>query len=525
MPPARIAVLGGGLTGLSSAFHLSRRYPKAEIFLLDREAQLGGWVRSERVKLPISGASVVLEGGPRTLRPNSKSVLELVNLLKLEDKIITVSKSAPPARNRFLYIPKSDTFRFHGLTRLGLSISPLLLFMAGSLLLEPFKRRNREANLQDESFDAFLTRRFNPTFARIFGSALLHGIYASDSRKVSVRAAFPTLWNIEDRGKGSLVRGMLRNSLTPDAPKDTTSTDDEYQLGKVLEMMRDVSVYSFRDGMQTLTKALEDHLQSTPNVSILKNAEVSRLNPLENHSFEISHTGGESLRVTHVASALPLPVLKHILGSGDQTSVSHLTANPITSVNVVNLVFPCPPSQIHPEGFGYLIPRPSEGYSSAPSPGILGVVFDSCSLHDQDIPRTDNYYKESSFTKLTIMTGGPYLSLPLPPHLSSSSSTGIPPFICSLLDKLQIHLRGSSKGPIPNPIYWRIWQNRDCIPTLLPGHLQRIAEMQAGLKGKGQNDYWGGRLAVVGAGVGGVSMGDCVEAGRRVGRDWADVGL
>ena len=79
MPPARIAVLGGGLTGLSSAFHLSRRYPKAEIFLLDRQAQLGGWVRSERVKLPISGASVVLEGGPRTLRPNGKSVLELVS--------------------------------------------------------------------------------------------------------------------------------------------------------------------------------------------------------------------------------------------------------------------------------------------------------------------------------------------------------------------------------------------------------------------------------------------------------------
>ena len=79
MPPARIAVLGGGLTGLSSAFHLSRRFPETNIVLLERQRRLGGWVRSERVDLPQVGASVLLEAGPRTLRPNSKAVLELVS--------------------------------------------------------------------------------------------------------------------------------------------------------------------------------------------------------------------------------------------------------------------------------------------------------------------------------------------------------------------------------------------------------------------------------------------------------------
>jgi len=51
----------------------------------------------------------------------------------------------------------------------------------------------------------------------------------------------------------------------------------------------------------------------------------------------------------------------------------------------------------------------------------------------------------------------------------------------------------------------------------MPGHLDRMQEMKKLLTGP---DGWGGRLAVVGAGVGGVSVGDCVEAGRRVGRDW-----
>ena len=77
MPPKSIAVLGGGLSGLSSAFHLSRRFPTTKVTLIERQKRLGGWVRSERVTIKES-ASILLEAGPRTLRPNSKSVLELV---------------------------------------------------------------------------------------------------------------------------------------------------------------------------------------------------------------------------------------------------------------------------------------------------------------------------------------------------------------------------------------------------------------------------------------------------------------
>lgn len=82
MPPSHIAILGGGLSGLSSAFHLSRRYPKSLITLLEKQPRYGGWARSERVDIKDqlgNTASVVLEAGPRTLRPNAKSLLELVS--------------------------------------------------------------------------------------------------------------------------------------------------------------------------------------------------------------------------------------------------------------------------------------------------------------------------------------------------------------------------------------------------------------------------------------------------------------
>ena len=81
MPPQSIAVLGGGISGLSSAFYLSRRFPQARIVLLEASHRAGGWIRSRRVNVKDdsgNSAEVVLEAGPRTLRPNSPAVLELV---------------------------------------------------------------------------------------------------------------------------------------------------------------------------------------------------------------------------------------------------------------------------------------------------------------------------------------------------------------------------------------------------------------------------------------------------------------
>lgn len=81
MARPHVAILGGGLTGLSAAFHISRALPQARITLLEKSPRLGGWVRSERVQVEDkqgNSASVVLEAGPRTLRPNAQSVLELV---------------------------------------------------------------------------------------------------------------------------------------------------------------------------------------------------------------------------------------------------------------------------------------------------------------------------------------------------------------------------------------------------------------------------------------------------------------
>jgi oxygen-dependent protoporphyrinogen oxidase len=208
----------------------------------------------------------------------SSAYVHQIHLLDLSTSLIVTPKTSPAAKNRFLYLAPSDNQAPSGLVQLPSSIASLVRSPIGRKLLlpavvaEPFRLQNRSRDLhgqvaEDESFDAFCTRRFGARFARAMGSALVHGIYAADSRKLSVRAAFPSLWNSERRGRGSVVRGMLRGMFDP--PTATTSQAGKYELGAVKEALRDASVFSFRNGLEEITNALLARLKQQTNVRIL----------------------------------------------------------------------------------------------------------------------------------------------------------------------------------------------------------------------------------------------------------------
>lgn len=263
--------------------------------------------------------------------------------------------TAPAARSRYLYIPPTL-----GLTRLpssilGLFTSPLRSKLLPNIIRELFEPTNRPSQLipgiqpdeplklsnfrviQDESLDSFLSRRFSPEFARTFGSALVHGIYAADSRKLSVRAAFPGVWKAEERGNGSVLWGMLNfptlEKLTSRIPrpvmklegnklitvkKDAAAAaeaakaanlkeeEEDWDLGmgqvgsfkdetfggaaEWAKRIKESSVLSFRDGMETLTKAIVENLESKENVELRREAKVRYLGVKENGQLEVKST-------------------------------------------------------------------------------------------------------------------------------------------------------------------------------------------------------------------------------------------
>ena len=77
-----VAVLGGGITGLSTAYYLSRFLPRStRIELFEASPRLGGWLDSTSVDIGNGSARVVLESGPRTLRPNPPNGLVTLDMV------------------------------------------------------------------------------------------------------------------------------------------------------------------------------------------------------------------------------------------------------------------------------------------------------------------------------------------------------------------------------------------------------------------------------------------------------------
>jgi len=255
--------------------------------------------------------------------------------------------------------------------------------------------------------------------------------------------------------------------------------------------MNGTSVFSFKGGVSDLPSAILAYLQSAPNVEIVQDPVLSLSSTISAPSLSI-RTSQRSYTFPNVISAIPLPTLSTIM---EEPRLPHLTANPMSSVTVVNLVFNTPADIIHPPGFGYLIPRATSSEVEGLHPlerTMLGTVFDSSALSAQD--------SSSSLTKITVMLGGPH-GAPHPEDIDISQLTSI----------LSRHL----SRPLPQPIAVKIHFQRECIPTPTVGHLQRMEKLKAALK----RHPWNGKLIIIGAGVGGVSVGDCVEAGRRAALD------
>lgn len=63
-----IAILGGGITGLTAAFHISKQLPSARVRIFEKAKTSGGWLGSDLIT--VDGGYILFENGPRTLRNN-----------------------------------------------------------------------------------------------------------------------------------------------------------------------------------------------------------------------------------------------------------------------------------------------------------------------------------------------------------------------------------------------------------------------------------------------------------------------
>lgn len=180
----KVIIIGGGIRGLSAAWRARKKHPDARIIIAEKSSRLGGWLKTSRE------GGYFFEKGPRIF-PFSKSphLLELIEELGLE-----ILHSDPKATTRYI--------AYKGRLRTPLSFWP---FFVIPLIKEPFIHRGEK---REESVHDFARRRFSQKIADLFFDPMTLGIYATCSKKVSLKGAFPTLYHME-KTYGSLVKGLL----------------------------------------------------------------------------------------------------------------------------------------------------------------------------------------------------------------------------------------------------------------------------------------------------------------------------
>ncbi|GAA5867261.1 hypothetical protein JCM8547_003139 [Rhodosporidiobolus lusitaniae] len=528
-PSHTLAVLGGGLSGLSTAYYALRTLtPEARqrtrVVLLEKEERTGGWCRAVRLqggrtlgdgeKLKKGEESLVFETGPRSIRPVGLMgwlTVELAHSLGVTPRLLTVPKTAPSAKNRYLFTPPSLTKLPSSLPSAISSIFtvPLLRRVFPSFLLEPFRPRSplhNDPDGGDESIDAFFTRRFGRALAEEMVSAMIHGIYAGDSRRLSVRAVFPQLWEAE-REWGSVVLAGLFGSLARRKGWRATSRwrsakeGEDVQLERVKEGLRQsgeegkqlvkslegASVWGVKGGLQGLTEALEEKLRGE-GVEFWQ-GEQGRVEKVEkaDGAWRITTTGSDTLSASHLVTTIPslLP-----------PSLSPPTL-PATTVSVINLAFPRPPPSspsLFPPGFGYLIPRTVP--TSQNPHHALGVIFDSDVMPGVDASAQQN------LVKISLLIGGSYWldkrPTPSPSHEELLSAA---------LDTLRLHFPDTT---FPDPVHAFSHAHVNCIPQVPPGFLPSFRAF-------GERLREAGNISVVGGGFAAVGVNGCVKAAWEVG--------
>jgi oxygen-dependent protoporphyrinogen oxidase len=335
-----VAIIGGGITGLTAAFRLQRK--NIPVTLYEASDRVGGVIQTLRRD------GYLAEFGPNTLLETSPKISALIDDLGLTGRRLY---SDPTAKNR--YVVRDGRLVNMPESPLGFMTTPLFSPAAKlRVLLEPFVRRGDKS--REESVAEFVRRRLGPEFLDHAVDALVGGIYAGDPEKLSVPQAFPKLHALE-RDYGSLIRGQIFGARR------------RKKSGEVSKAH--AKKFSFDDGLQVLPEALcvelKDHVQLCSPVSALTQSGSGWSVKWRSNGSEVQT---EHSAVVYAGTAFGLSKME--IQARRPVNVSSFASVHYPPVASVVLGFRRQ-DVAHPlDGFGMLIPR-LEGFR------ILGSIFSS----------------------------------------------------------------------------------------------------------------------------------------------------
>lgn len=329
----QVLVVGGGISGLVCAYALQKN--GIEVLLVEASARPGGVINS------VKRDGYLLELGPQSFSGTSQ-LRSLCAELGIADQLLEAPARAPR------YVLINGSLQAVPMSPRAFFTSPLVNGPTKWALARDIFGKSAPPE-GDESVAAFVRRKFSDQLLERLVGPFVSGVYAGDPEKLSIRSAFPQLYEAE-RAAGSVVRGMMKLAKNKKGPRERATLN------------------TFREGNEALVCTLANRL----GAKLFAKTAAANIYRQNDGSFHISLEGNsnDSVSAKIVVFATPTDVTGRLLAQLDSSFETLLTPVEYAAVAVVSLGYAKKDVGHSLDGFGFLVPR----FSGL---RILGSVWNS----------------------------------------------------------------------------------------------------------------------------------------------------
>ncbi|MFD2508353.1 protoporphyrinogen oxidase [Halalkalibacter alkalisediminis] len=334
----RVAIIGGGMTGLAAAHKLEKAKEKGLAIaydLYEKTNRLGGKIETKREN------GFVIERGPDSYLARKESMTRLAKEVGLEDDLLFNDTGQA-------YVLKGDQlYPIPGGAIMGIptEIKPFV----NTRLLSPIGKLRAAGDFfypritakdEDISLGHFFRRRLGNEVVDHLIEPLLSGIYAGNLDKLSLKATFPQFQQVEQK-HGSLIRGMKFSK-----PKKTSPKVETPKKAKGMFL-------TFRNGLESFVEAIESKLDRN---SIHKNSDIEKIYK-QDGQFHIVFENGDIKHYDEVIVTTPPKVSAKLLA--DYPYFDYLDQMEATTVATIAMAFKEEDITIPFEGTGFVVSKKS----------------------------------------------------------------------------------------------------------------------------------------------------------------------
>jgi protoporphyrinogen/coproporphyrinogen III oxidase len=446
--PRRVAIIGGGITGLAAAQRLASRSDAVQVVLLEGSRRLGGIIRTE------AADGFLMELGPDSFITNKPGAVQLCEEIGFTDQLIPTDagfrRSLVLRKGKPEVVP--DGFLLMAPTKPWTILTTPILSFSGKLRLLSEVLIARKTNAGDESLGSFVRRRFGRQALERLVQPLVGGIYTADPEKLSLKATMPRFSDMED-SHGSVIRATLAQQKQD---RQCTTGKRDIADGSSGSGARYGMFATAAGGLSDMVAAIERTLRQSGRVEIRLGEEVTGIEhgTVSGSKWCITLRDHGTMTFDDVIVTLPTHTAARILGSAISQElqvalreIEYASSAIVVSGHLLS-------DFNHPmDAFGLVIPAIEQRK-------ILAVSFSSRKFPDR---------APAGHILLRTFVGGA-----MQPELLANDDDTISGFVNEELRSIL--------GMTSEPMFSEVIRYNNAMPQYNVGHLERVARIGSLLK-------------------------------------------